>query len=81
MYKIYEKDGCPYCVAAKNLLTELELAFETINLWRDFDAILELSEMSGMRTFPQIFKWEAVRENLIGGYTELKTLNDEWRLL
>lgn len=65
---IYTTNYCPYCHAAKSLLTSKNVKFEEIDVTDD-DALREkLVKMSGGReTVPQIF---ADGKN-IGGYTEL----------
>ncbi len=72
--KIYSLDYCPYCVRAKHLLNSYQLPFEEIIVDASDDTFREeLQKKSGMRTFPQIF----YGDKLIGGYTELKKLDDE----
>ena len=48
------KPGCPYCKAAKDLLSEKGLAFEEIQLGRDA-TLTSLKAMSGSETVPQVF--------------------------
>lgn len=70
---VYTMDDCPYCEAAKRLLTQRGIAFMEKRLDLDDDpAWAALTRRSGMRTMPQIF-WG---EQLIGGYREL-TLQDQ----
>jgi len=38
---------------------------------------MELVQIWGMRTLPQIFVWEITKENLIWWYSDIKKLNDE----
>lgn len=66
-------DYCPFCEAAKRLLKARGVPFEEVHVDEDDDAAWEnLFKRSGMRTMPQI--WAGSR--LIGGYTELKALDD-----
>ncbi|MBC7397363.1 MAG: glutathione S-transferase N-terminal domain-containing protein [Bdellovibrionales bacterium] len=65
---VYSMLNCPYCVKAKNLLTQRGVNFETIMIddwvdskWDDF------AKKSGMKTLPQIY----ADDQLIGGYTQL----------
>lgn len=69
--KIYTKDYCPYCVRAKNLLKGKGLEFEEINV-EDEALFEELKKRTGLRTVPQIF----VGDQLIGGFTDLKAMDD-----
>ena len=63
---------CPYCVKAKNLLTQRGLKYEEemIDDWSDekWDA---LAARSKMKTVPQIF----ANDQLIGGYGHLAELD------
>lgn len=70
---IYSLVHCPYCVRAKDLLSRNKIPFQEIvadELPRA--EIDELFARSGMRTFPQIF----ASDELIGGYSELKKIDD-----
>ncbi len=71
---IYTMDSCPYCVAAKRLLTERGVAFREVSLPLNDEALWEaLARRSGMKTVPQIF----LGEDLIGGFTDLAKLDRE----
>jgi glutaredoxin 3 len=73
MVKVYTMSSCPYCEAAKRLLTQRGIEFQEIKVPLDDDAQWEqLYQLSGMRTMPQIF----AGDRLIGGYREL-TLEDK----
>lgn len=65
---VYSMQNCPYCVKAKNLLTQRGLKYDVVMIdeWPDaeWDALVK---KSGMKTVPQIY----VDEKLIGGYTQL----------
>lgn len=70
---VYSLDYCPYCVRAKELLSRYNIPFrEVIVAADDKGTRLELEEKSGMKTFPQIF----YGNDVIGGYTDLKALDD-----
>lgn len=68
--KIYTTPYCPYCHAAKDLLTQKGVAFTEIDVNGDTVERARLAEVTGQRTVPQIF----VGERSIGGYDELSTL-------
>ena len=68
--RVYSSDYCPYCVSAKRLLQREKLDFEEINLSRDPELRMKLSEETGWRTVPMIF----IGEKFIGGFDELNRL-------
>jgi glutaredoxin 3 len=73
--KIYTTDDCPYCLAAKNLLTRKNLPFEEVDVSADadFDALVK---KTGMKTVPQIF----LDDQLIGGFQELTQWDRQGKL-
>jgi glutaredoxin len=68
MYKIYTKDNCSYCTAAKNLLVSKNIPFVEFNVGANI-ALKEmmLTEVPHAKTVPQIF----FEDQYIGGYTQL----------
>ncbi len=74
---VYSKDPCPYCDAAKNLLQSLELPYEEIDLTGNMDEMDRIKQETGWRTMPVIL----IDGKLVGGYMDLKALNDEGKLL
>lgn len=73
---IYTKADCPYCVMAKNLLTERRIAFEEIRIDLDPEKRAEMERLSKQRTVPQIF----INHQAIGGYTDLAALAKSGKL-
>lgn len=73
--KIYTTDDCPYCVAAKNLLTRKNLSFEEVDVSSD-DDFEALVKRTGMKTVPQIF----FDDVLIGGFQELTQLDRQGKV-
>jgi len=61
---------CSYCVAAKNLLQQNNIAYQEIDLIQGGEQAQQLLAQSGQRTVPQIF----IDEKPIGGFTELTEL-------
>jgi glutaredoxin 3 len=51
---VYTTDQCARCVTAKALLSRRGIGYEEINLAKDPDGRTELSQRTGMVTFPQI---------------------------
>lgn len=74
---VYTTSYCPYCIRAKALLAQRGVKFEEIQI-SDEDAAAwdSLYAKSGMKTVPQIF----ADEKLVGGYTELATLDRQDQL-
>jgi glutaredoxin 3 len=74
---IFTSEACGFCVRAKKLLSAKGVAFEEVYLSRyDLDSRRQLVELTGRYTFPQIL----VGETPIGGYDELKALDESGRL-
>lgn len=69
--EIYTWGYCPYCVRAKNLLTEKGMEFTEVPLDGKDDELMKLRERTGQRTVPQIF----IDGEFIGGFQELSALN------
>jgi len=67
MYKIYSKDNCSYCVAAKNLLDSKNIPYTEYKLGKDVTTEYLLEIVPGARSVPQIF----LDETYIGGYDKL----------
>lgn len=70
--KVYTITPCPYCERAKNLLSSKNIPFEEVNLDGKDDELQALKDKTGLRTVPQIF----IGEELIGGFSELASLDD-----
>ncbi|MBP0590046.1 glutaredoxin 3 [Paraburkholderia sp. LEh10] len=73
---IYTTPTCPYCHAAKALLTNKGLSYKEINVQNDRTTALALIERTGRRTVPQIF----VGETHVGGFDDLNALETAGRL-
>lgn len=69
---IYTTHVCPYCVAAKRLLSQRGMAFDEVDLTDNEPLRRTLSAQNGgWRTVPMIF----LGSKFIGGYTELVNLD------
>ncbi|MFC0401792.1 glutaredoxin 3 [Paraburkholderia rhizosphaerae] len=68
---VYTKPTCPYCLAAKALLSHKGAVFSEINVEGDSAKVLEMIERSGRRTVPQIF----VGDKHVGGFDDLHALD------
>ena len=72
---IYTTTVCPYCVNAKQLLSQKGLKYTEIVI--DTDAKRdEMIKLSGRRTVPQIF----INDKPIGGFDDLAKLNSSGQL-
>jgi glutaredoxin 3 len=73
---VYTTDNCSLCTSAKTLLSRRGIGYEEINLARDPDGRAELSQRTGMFTFPQIM----IGDETLGGFRELLAADREGRL-
>ena len=74
---IYTKSWCPYCSAAKKLLTEKGVEFTEIDIEKKPEARAEMiQKASGRSTVPQIF----IGEKHVGGCDDLYDLDDRGQL-
>jgi glutaredoxin 3 len=74
---IYTKSTCPYCHAAKDLLTKKGMAFDEILIDGDRAAQIKMAARAGGRsTVPQIF----IGDNHIGGCDDLYDLDADGKL-
>jgi glutaredoxin 3 len=74
---IYTKSTCPYCHAAKKLLTEKQAAFEEIDILKHPDQrALMIERAHGRTTVPQIF----INDAHIGGCDDLYALDEQGKL-
>jgi len=74
--KMYTKNYCSFCYAAKNLLAKRGLDFEEIPVSGDANAERQMRELSGSTSVPQIF----IDGKPIGGYTELVEMDMDGEL-
>ena len=71
---LYTMNYCPYCVRAKQLLTQRGISFKEILVADDDDAEWDrLYKLSGMKTMPQIF----FGSQIIGGFNDLQALDQK----
>jgi glutaredoxin 3 len=69
--EIYTTPTCPYCHAAKALLTEKGVAFDEISVVDPAVRELMMERAHGRRTVPQIF----IGETHVGGYDDMAALD------
>ncbi len=71
---VYSKDYCPYCTAAKNLLTQKGVGYTEIDLTKNPELRDDMIKKAGGRTtVPQIF----IGPTHIGGFDDMKALSDQ----
>ncbi len=73
---MYGNTTCPYCGAARMLLTKKAVAFDDIIISNDAQKREEMLTRSGNLTVPQIF----VGDILVGGFDELYALDKSGKL-
>jgi len=74
---IYTGPICNFCSAAKHLLSKKKISYEEIDIGSDDKKREEMFKKSnGAKTVPQIF----IGEKHIGGYVELKALENKGEL-
>lgn len=73
---IYKKDPCPYCDRAINFLNGKGLEYDMIDLTDKHEEIDRIKSETGWRTVPIIL----INGKLVGGYTDLKALDEEGKL-
>jgi len=66
--ELYTTQTCPYCFAAKNLLTEKGVAYSEQDVSYDPAMRERLLKRTGRQTVPQIF----FGDQHIGGFTDLE---------
>jgi glutaredoxin 3 len=73
---VYGNASCPFCGAARLLLTKKAIPFVDVSVTADPAKLTEMWELSGNRTVPQIFIGDAP----IGGFDELYALDKSGEL-
>ena len=71
--KMIKKNPCPYCDRALTFLKNKGLEVEIIDLTSNLDELQTWKQKTGWQTVPMIF----VGEKFIGGYNDLKTLEED----
>ena len=69
--KMYTREYCSFCLAAKHLLTKRGIPYEEILLAGEIMKEQEMRELTGRSSVPQIL----IDGKAIGGYTELVELD------
>lgn len=67
---IYSTDYCSYCVRAKTFFDSKNISYEEIRIDLEPEKRIEMEQLSGRRTVPQIF----INGKSIGGCDDLMAL-------
>ena len=73
---VYTTRVCPYCVAAKRLLSQRGIAYREIDVTGDDAKRAWLLETTKRRTVPQIF----IGDQAIGGFDDLAAMDKSGEL-
>lgn len=73
---IYTTPTCPYCIAAKALLSQKGVEFEEITVLDPALRAKMMERAHGRRTVPQIF----IGETHVGGYDDMAALERRGQL-
>ena len=73
---IYSKTYCPYCDRAKALFKSKGVSYDEVMLDDKDEEFSALKKKTGLMTVPQIF----INDTLVGGYSDLATLDREGKL-
>ena len=74
--EIYTTPWCPYCHAAKSLLSEKGVPFEEVDATDTEIRMAMVERAHGRRTVPQIF----IGETHVGGYDDMAALDRRGQL-
>jgi len=73
---IYSGRFCGYCTAAERLLQSNKAEYELIKVDEDPAMFYHMMELTGRRTFPQVF----INDFHVGGFDDLAALNQSGKL-
>lgn len=74
--KLIKKDPCPYCDRALRLLGNKGYEVEIVDLTGNLAEMQSWKAKTGWQTVPMIF----INDVMIGGYNDLKALDEEGKL-
>ena len=74
--KMFKKIPCPFCERAANFFQGKGLQVEIVDLTNNMGELQKLKTETGWATVPMIF----INDKLIGGYNDLKALDDDGKL-
>jgi|TARA_R110000851_G_scaffold296456_1_gene451612 glutaredoxin len=71
-FRVYTKNGCPYCQMAVQLLADNQKQFECYSLDSQPALLTEIKSTYRWDTVPLIVEITEGQEKFIGGFTDLK---------
>lgn len=74
--KMIKKNPCPYCDRAQNFFEGKGLQVEIVDLTNNMGEMQKIKAETGWATVPMIF----INDKLIGGYNDLKALDEAGKL-
>lgn len=74
---MYKKNPCPYCDRTVNFLEGRGIEYDVVDLTGKQDELEKIKNETGWRTVPIIM----INGKLIGGYTDLKALDEAGQLM
>ncbi len=81
MITIVSSDMCPFCMRAKQLISDLGFKYEEIKVTMWSPELREIIQKSGLMSVPQIFAWEISQDNLLWGFDDINALHNEGKLV
>ncbi len=75
--KMYKKNPCPFCDRAEAFMKAKGIEYDVVDLTDQPEEIDRIKNETGWRTVPIIL----INGQLIGGYTDMKTLDEEGKLM
>ncbi len=73
---MYSTRFCPYCMRARSLLNNKNVAYEEIDVGSDTSLWQKMQQLSGRDSVPQIF----INDEAIGGYDDMALLDRQGKL-
>ena len=71
-FLVYTTQYCPYCTAAKRLLSGNDLSYQEVQLDNEPHKLQTLSAETGHRTVPIIFDLRGEEPRYVGGFDQLR---------
>lgn len=60
MFKLYQREGCPYCIPVRQLLTDLGISYVNMNVPKVRSERTELIDLTGVPFIPAIHDGDTV---------------------
>ncbi|MBX2987025.1 MAG: glutaredoxin [Bdellovibrionaceae bacterium] len=73
---MYKKNPCPYCDRAETLFENKGVKVRIVDLTGKEDELMKIKQETGWMTVPIIL----INGQLVGGYSDVRALDDEGKL-